>query len=82
MKYSLLMKTTILTTAGSATNLLTKFLFGTHLIFELAVWAAPCPAETPLYGGALLDGSPDEWETYFAVEDDDLSIMVSLEFCT
>lgn len=35
--------------------------------------AAPCPMETPMYGGAILDGSDDEYEQYFVVDDDDLT---------
>lgn len=51
-------------------------------LFPSLVWTAPCPAETPLYGGATLDGSPDEIMTYFAVDDDDQTIMTGMEYCT
>ena len=37
------------------------------------VWTAPCPKETPLFGQAPLTGSADEYETYFIVDDDDLT---------
>ena len=53
-----------------------------QLIAMKLTWAAPCPAETPLYGGAILDGSADEYMTYFAVNDDDLTIIKGMEVCT
>ena len=42
---------------------------------------APCPKETELFGVVTLDGSPDEYETYFAVTDDDFTKMVGMEYC-
>ena len=39
---------------------------------RMKAWAQPCPAETPLYGSPTgLDGSADEYETYWVVTDDD-----------
>ena len=32
-------------------------------------------------GKVQLDGSNDEYETYFIVDDDDLSKMVGMEYC-
>jgi len=43
--------------------------------------AQPCPMETPSYGGAELDGSPDEYDTYWAVTDDDLSRVTAFRYC-
>lgn len=43
--------------------------------------AAPCPMETPMYGGAILDGSDDEYEQYFVVDDDDLTRVTSFSYC-
>ena len=42
------------------------------LTFKVVI-GKPCPVETPLYGGATLDGSPDEFMQYFAVTDEDLT---------
>ena len=50
-------------------------------IFVIGVRGAPCPAETELYGGAELDGSIDEYETYFAVTDDDLTRITEFTYC-
>jgi len=47
----------------------------------LGVGAQPCPAETPLYGGAVLDGSDDEYEQYFVVADDDLTRVTQFRYC-
>ena len=41
----------------------------------------PCPKETALFGSAVLDGSADEYETYFVIKDDDLTKMVGMEWC-
>jgi len=38
---------------------------------RMSAWAQPCSEETDMYGGATLDGSPDEYEEYFVVQDDD-----------
>ena len=43
--------------------------------------AQPCPKETPLYGGAKLDKSPDEYEQYFVVADDDLTRVTQFRYC-
>lgn len=43
--------------------------------------SAPCPRETDMMGFADLNGSKDEYETYFAVDDDDLTKMVAIEYC-
>ena len=43
--------------------------------------AAPCPKETRLMGSAILDGSADEYETYFVVDDDNLTKIVGMEWC-
>ena len=42
---------------------------------------APCPVETETYGGVTLDGSADEEEIYFTVDDDDMSRMTSMRYC-
>lgn len=42
--------------------------------------AVPCPAETALLG-ASIDGSSDEYMTYFAVLDDDSAQLVSMQAC-
>ena len=34
-----------------------------------------------MYGGADLDNVSDEYEVYYAVEDDDLTIMTGMEYC-
>ena len=50
----------------------------------LASWntvsAAPCPLETPMYG-AKLDPTKTYYQTYFAVNDDDLTKVVSIRAC-
>ena len=45
------------------------------------VSAQPCPKETPLYGGAKLDKSDDEYEQYFVVADDDLTRVTQFRYC-
>jgi len=52
-------------------NIFTWCMFA--LLWLDRVRADPCPKETPLYGGAQLDGSSDEYEEYFVVADDDLT---------
>ena len=37
--------------------------------------------ETPMYGGADLNSISDEREVYYAVNDDDLTIMTGMEWC-
>ena len=62
------------------TTLLWTEILNTEKTF-LGVQAQPCPAETPLYGGALLDGSADEYEQYFVVADDDLTRVTQFRYC-
>ena len=52
------------------TGIITCFSYGGFLS-GLGAWAQPCPAETPMFGGTVLDGSSDEYETYWYVADDD-----------
>lgn len=40
-----------------------------------------CPVETPPFGGAVLDGSSDEYETYIAITDDEYTRMTRLKYC-
>ena len=47
------------------------------------VMAQPCPVETDPFGSnKALDGSDDEYETYWAVTDDDLTRIVGFRACT
>ena len=48
---------------------------------QSVVRAQPCPAETPMYGGAQLDGSVDEYEEYWLVTDDDLTRITEFRYC-
>ena len=56
-------------------------IFISLLCVSIGVQAAPCPVETAFYGGAMLDGSPDEYEQYFVVDDDDLTRVTSFSYC-
>ena len=51
-------------------------------LLEIGAMAQPCPKETPPFGGATLDGSDDEYETYWAVTDDNLTRITGFRACT
>lgn len=51
------------------------------ILRRFGAYAQPCPKETPLFGGARLDGSGDEYMQYFAVADDDLTRITQFRYC-
>ena len=59
-------------------GVLTLFL---ALFLNRIALGAPCPVETEMYGGVILDGSADEDEIYLIVDDDDMSRMTSMRYC-
>ena len=62
--------------------LLLSLLLSTCLVPFYSVKAQTvCPVETPPFGGAILDGSPDEYETYIAITDDEYTRMTRLKYC-